>query len=110
MYLKSFGFFVAASAISSASARYDVACLYPEKADADLFRARSDIIWTPLRSNDGVTIMETPYVIHSSHELTMCNAMCVAYHTPGMLDPLRLDATLFTVPGYGQNGYSMVSR
>ena len=108
MYFKSFGFFVAATAMSSASARYDVACLYPEKANEDLFIARTDIVWTLLEI-EAFTELETPYVAHSSQEMAMCNAMCVAYHTPGMKDPLRHYDALFTVPSYGQNGYSMVS-
>jgi len=34
--------------------------------------------------------------------------MCVSYHTPGMLDPLMLEPTKFTVPPYGQNAYSIL--
>jgi len=100
---RSFGFLVAAIATATAAA-YDIGCIYPEDATRDLFIARRNVFW-PLISEEGV---ETPMVVHQSHECTMCAATCIAYHTPGVLDPLALEPTPFTVPEFGQNGYSML--
>jgi len=106
MYFNSFGFLVAATAIASASAQYDYACMYPDKAKEDLFEARNNIIWATITSFEGQ--LETPYVIHNAHEITMCQAGCAAYHTPGMMDPLTSEPPKFVVPHWGQNPYSIL--
>jgi hypothetical protein len=107
MLSRSFGFWVAAvatTAVVAPAAAYDIGCIYPEDAETDLFEARRNVFW-PMLKTEG---FETPMVIHRSHESTMCAATCVAYHTPGMLDPISLEPTPFTVPEFGHNGYSMV--
>jgi len=92
---------------SVAVSAYDVGCLYPAEANEDLFDARSYLIYGENVDNsaDG---RETPYVIHVAHELTMCQAACTAYHSPDMLDPLTTQPKPFTVPPFGQNGYSII--
>jgi hypothetical protein len=100
MFSKSIGFLFGAIACVSA---YDIACIYPEEADADLIQARNDIVFGFLPPDE-----ETPMVIHGSHQLTMCQAACLAYHTPDMKDPLTSEDTFFTVPEFGQNGYAAI--
>jgi hypothetical protein len=86
---------------------YDAACLYPADAPEDLFEARDGIVFGDDVDNS-VGGRETPYVIHVAHEITMCQAACTAYHSPGMFDPLTLGRKPFTVPEFGQNGYSII--
>lgn len=96
---------VFATVVPSASAAYDVGCLYPEKASKDLFQARRDIVFPMSAQLVGV---ETPMVIRGSHIYTIGMAACVAYHTPGMKDPITQQPTRFTVPKFAQNPYSMM--
>lgn len=104
MFMKSFAFL--AGLLGTAHA-YDVGCLYPDRpALQDPLEARNSIVFTTVETLDGMT--ETPYVIHQAHAITMCQAMCVSYHTPGMLDPLTLGSKRFTVPSFGQNAFSIL--
>jgi hypothetical protein len=103
MFMKSSVFLVGLLGTAYA---YDVGCLYPDKAPVDAIAARNKIVFSTLDALDEMT--ETPYVVHFFHAVTMCQAMCVSYHTPGMLDPLTLEPTWFTVEPYGQNAYSIL--
>eukprot|EP00535_Pseudo-nitzschia_heimii_P006635 CAMPEP_0197179490 /NCGR_PEP_ID=MMETSP1423-20130617/4414_1 /TAXON_ID=476441 /ORGANISM="Pseudo-nitzschia heimii, Strain UNC1101" /LENGTH=541 /DNA_ID=CAMNT_0042629401 /DNA_START=66 /DNA_END=1691 /DNA_ORIENTATION=- len=101
----SFGFLlVAAIAAIATTDAYDIGCIYPPDATRDLFIVRRNVFWSLIQEDS----VETPMVIHKSHEITMCAATCVALHTPGVNDPLSLEPTPFTVPEFGQNGYSMI--
>jgi hypothetical protein len=104
MFMKSSAFL--AGLLGTAHA-YDVGCLYPNNpALSDAVQARNNIVFSTTVTLGGMT--ETPYVIQKAHAVTMCQAMCVSYHTPDMLDPLTLGPTRFTVPFYGQNAFSIV--
>lgn len=98
---------IAAATTTTTVFGYDVACLYPPDAPENLFEARDYIIFGESIENSSGG-RETPYVIHVAHEMTMCQAMCTAYHSPDMLDPLTEQPKPFTVPEYGQNGYSII--
>jgi len=106
MFSKSLGFLIAATAIASASAQsYDIGCIYPPEAPRDPVEGRNKITFAFLQFSGS---RETPYVIHGSHEITSCSAMCLSYHTPGMKDPLTLEERRFGVPEWGQNPWSIV--
>jgi len=100
MLSKSFPIIVAAAATVSA---YDVGCLWPSEALGDAFSARLRLVQTSFQDEYST---ETPQVVHIAHKITVCQATCNAYHTPGYLDPLTREPTLFTVPEFGQNPFS----
>jgi len=109
MLVKSLTFVLLGTSIASKTASaYDVGCLWPEEAPEDLFEARYAIIADNDVTSSGGN-RETPIVIHMSHELTMCQAACTAYHSAsGVKDPLTMEAPLFVVPPFGQNAYSIL--
>lgn len=114
--VKSLELLLLAGGATIASA-YDVGCLWPEKAPDDLFVVRDRIVIVneehipDLNSDAGAfgAGSETPIVIHTSHELTMCHAACTAYHSSSRVkDPITLEDPFFTVPPFGRNGYSIM--
>lgn len=95
---------------------YDVGCLWPEQAPDDLFVVRDKIV---IAHEDQIPNLpgtagafgagsETPIVIHTSHMVTMCHAGCTAFHSKRVKDPITLEEPVFTVPPFGQNGYSIM--
>jgi len=106
---RSFGFFLAAAAsaaftsLSGVSA-YDIGCIYPEMSTSDVFQLRNSVVFGYFAM---VLPMETPYVVREAHEITFCQAACMAYHYPDMLDPITERDTIFTVPEFGANAYSL---
>jgi hypothetical protein len=106
LLVKSLGFLLMGATIASA---YDVGCLWPETAPEDLFEARDAIIISNNQAAASGAGRETPIVIHLSHEATMCQGACTAFHSAGgVKDPMTLEPPVFLVPEFGQNGYSIL--
>merc|ERR1711935_20555 len=85
----------------------DAECLYPEKAKQDPFAMRLKIAST-LRQVIGPYGTETPMVVRFSHMYTVCQANCMAFHTPGVNDVLTSEPMGLTAPVYGQNPWSIL--
>ena len=91
------------------TAAYDIGCIYPEEAPSDPFVLRDRFAVFLIDGFFKARGVETPTVVRVSHMITLCQASCLAYHTPGFKDPLFREPPSFTVPEFGHNAYSIVS-
>lgn len=106
--MKHFGLFALSTLVSlGAIAGYDIACLYPQQALRDPFTLRALMTLTYGNMYDESNI-ETPIVVRLAHYHTLCQSMCLSYSNPDVKDPFTKEDSLFTVPDYGQNAYSII--
>lgn len=89
------------------AAGYDINCVYPDKWFDNPFSSINSMsgFYTEFVTSRGV---ETPVVVRTSHQSTMCRGMCLSLHDEDVYDPFDLEPSFVTVPPFGQNAYSIV--
>lgn len=105
--MRNVGLFALSALVSlGVIAGYDIACIYPDQAIRDPFSLRALMTLTYGDMYEGSGI-ETPIVVRLAHYHTLCQSMCLSYSNPDVKDPFTMEDSLFTVPEYGQNAYSI---